>query len=100
MFPQKSGIPAFIVSKTLVSGFPRGPDQRLIRSRSLSQKPGRTDGRHRAAGGSVVRTTAIQSSSGSSPEIRFASALVTGASIPASVIARASSGTESNSSIA
>jgi hypothetical protein len=32
--------------------------------------------------------------------MRFASAPVTGASIPASVIARASSGTESNASIA
>ena len=63
-------------------------------------KPGRTCGRQRAGGGTVVRTTATHSSSGSSPLISGASAVVTGASFPAARSALASSGTDSSASTA
>jgi hypothetical protein len=43
------------------------------------QNPGRGRPRQRAGGGTVARTSATQSSSGSSPEISRARALVTGA---------------------
>ena len=58
------------------------------------------DGVKRAGGGVVVRTRAIHPSSGSSPEIRPASAVRIGASTPARVSARASSGTRSSDSTA
>ena len=51
-------------------------------------------------GGTVVRTSATQSSSGSSPEMSRASPVVTGASTPARSSARASSGTRSSDSTA
>jgi hypothetical protein len=46
------------------------------------QKPGLTGARRRAGGGTVARTTATHSSSGSSPEISRESAPVTGAATP------------------
>jgi len=67
-----------------------------ICSRTRRQNPAETAGRHRAGGGTVVRTTPTQLSSGSSPEISSASAPVTGASIPASRNAVDSSGTVSS----
>ena len=54
----------------------------------------------RAGGGTVARTCATHSSSGSSPAIRRLSALVTGASTPARASALASSGTRSSASTA
>src|SRR5215218_11096004 len=53
-----------------------------------------------AGGGCLARTSATQSSTGSVPSMSRASAEVTGASTPASSMARASSGTVSSASTA
>ena len=64
------------------------------------QKPGCGRRRQRAGGGTVARTSATHSSSGSSPAISLPSAPVTGAPTPARSSARASSGTDSSASTA
>src|SRR5450759_2126856 len=63
------------------------------------QNPG-SGRRQRAGGGTVARTSATHSFSGSSPEMSLPSARVTGASTPARSRVRASSGTHSSASTA
>ena len=78
----------------------RPPSGRSGGATARRQKPGRGRRRHSAGGGTVVRTSATHSCSGSSPAIRRPSALVTGAPTPACSSARASSGTDSSASTA
>ena len=73
---------------------------RIIAARHARARTRLGPSRHSAAGGTVARTSATQSSSGSSPEIRRPSAPVTGAPTPARSSARASNGTDSSASTA